>query len=140
MARQKAETTATTGLGLSRDTLLRAALAGGVLLLGVGLVAWMGGERKEAPMEPYRRLGSTAGPIALQHDLQARFPSGTPIVPVIRHLEGEGFGCAPQGVAWRCTYAAPRAETRRIWRAEVTLTVDRDATSAIAVRFLAEVR
>ncbi|MDO9711333.1 hypothetical protein [Paracraurococcus lichenis] len=141
MARERADTTATTGLGLSRGTLLRAALAGGVLLAAVGGIAWLGGERKAAgPLETYRRLGSTAGAAALERDLRAQFPTGTPAAPLIRHLESQGFACSPQGAAWRCTHAAPGAETGRIWRAEVTIAVERETVSGVTARFSDAIR
>lgn len=140
MARRDTQTTATTGLGLQPETLWRGALVGIVLLAALAGIAWLASDRAPAsPLDSYRRMGGTAGAAALQRDLLAEFPPGTPAVPVVRRLEGMGFTCLPAGEGWRCGHAAP-SEGRRLFRTEVTLDLAGGATTGIRARMFEDTR
>jgi hypothetical protein len=134
MARQMAETSATTGLGLQRETLVRGGLVGLLLVLAVGGIAWLGADpAPPSPLEGYRRMGPAAGGAALQRDLLREFPPGTPPAPLVRRLEGMGFACLSGEEGWRCTHAAP-GEDRRVWRAELVLGLEDGALARLAAR------
>ena len=140
MAREEQPAAATTGAGLQPGTLLRGGLAGAILVAAVGLVAWLGMDsRPDLPLDPYRRMGVTAGAAALQRDLLAEFPPGTPPARLVRKLEGMGLTCRPAATGWDCLQAA-QGEGRRIWQAEVTVGLAAGAISLVAARFKEETR
>jgi hypothetical protein len=125
---------------LQKGTLSRGAIAGGIVLLVLGGIAWMrSDERPDSPLDAYRRMGLTAGPGRLQRDLLAAFPPGTDPSPVVRRLEGLGFTCNPAEARWSCL-RAERSEGRSVWRAEVVLGLKDGALDGLEAQFREEAR
>ena len=125
---------------LQAGTLSRAAIAGAFVLLALGAVAWLrSDDRPEQPLDPYRRMGLTAGPAALERDLLAEFPTGGAPAPVVRRLEAMGFACRPADEAWQCLHEA-RGEGRSTWQAEVTLSQTEEAVTGLTAQFRTETR
>jgi len=125
---------------LQPGTLSRGAIAGAVVLLLLGGVAWMrSDDRPDQPLDLYRRMGLTAGPRALERALETEFPPGGPPEPVVRRLEGKGFTCRPAEAGWQCLHEA-RAEGRQVWLAEVTLGLTEEALTGLAAQFRTETR
>ncbi|TCZ56308.1 hypothetical protein [Roseicella aquatilis] len=139
MAREQG-TSATRGSGLEPGTLRRGGLAALLLACVVAGIAWFAFDRRQdSPIEAYLRQGPAAGAAALQADLLAASPPGTPPAPAVQRLEGLGFACIRLEEAWRCTRAEP-GEGRRIRRAEAVIALDREVTRSVAVRFAEEAR
>ncbi len=125
---------------LQPGTLPRGAFAGAIVLLALGGIAWLSSDdRPDTPLEPYRRMGLTAGPLALQRDLLAAFPPGSAAAPVVRRLEAMGFTCRPAESGWQCLHEA-HGEGRRTWQAEVTLSLTEEAVTGLAAQFRTETR
>lgn len=107
---------------LQAGTLPRAAVTGAAILGVVGVIAWLGFSREsEAPLERYLRLGPDGAAAALRRDLGAEFPTGAPIAPLIRRLEGMGLGCAigeTGRTVWTCSIAV-RADRLRATQVQV---------------------
>ncbi|MFC7473705.1 hypothetical protein ACFQS7_05035 [Dankookia sp. GCM10030260] len=140
MARQEEDTGPVRGPLMQRGTLSRGAIAGGIVLLLLGGLAWMrADDRPDSPLDHYRRMGLTAGPLALQRDLLAEFPPGTDPSPVVRRLEGLGFTCRPAEARWSCL-RVERGEGRSVWQAEVALGLKDGALDGLEARFAEEIR
>jgi hypothetical protein len=133
MARQEEPAPATTGTGLQGGTLLRGAVAGGVVALAIGAFAWLNADdRPASPLQPYWRLGQEGGAAALRRNLLADVPLGAPPAPLVLRLEGMGFTCRPAEAGWQCRHLAP-GEGRRVWRATVELGLAGGVLAQLAV-------
>lgn len=120
---------------MQKGTLSRGAVAGGLLLVLLGALAWMRADDRPArPLDPYRRMGLVAGPAALQRDLLAEYPLGTALPPLLRRLDGLGFACTPGEAGWTCL-RAEHGEGRRVWEAEVVLGPRDGALARLEARF-----
>lgn len=112
------------GTAVQQGTLPRAALVGAGILGVVAILAWFGfSGNATPPMDHYLRQGPAAAAAALKRDLQAEFPSGSQVTPLIRKLEGLGMGCSLSSEAstqWDCSLTV-RVETRRSLQLRATI-------------------
>lgn len=112
------------GMAVQQGTLPRAAIVGAGILGVVAIIAWFGfSGNATPPMDHYLRQGPAGAAAALKRDLQAEFPAGSQVSPLIRKLEGLGMGCtlAPESRAqWDCSLTV-RAEARRSLQLRATI-------------------
>lgn len=112
------------GLAVQPGTLPRAAIVGAGILGAVAIVAAFGFSRDATPpIDAYLRQGPAGAAAALKRDLQAEFPSGSQVAPLIRKLEGLGMGCslaAESRAQWDCALSV-RAEARRSLQLRATI-------------------
>ncbi len=94
------------GFGWEPGTMRKAALVGGALAALLGAGAWFLTEPSaKGPLAPYARLGVPAGAVALQRDLGASFPLGSPVSPLLQRLQALGLRCTPPAngpASWLC--------------------------------------
>jgi hypothetical protein len=112
------------GTAVQQGTLPRAALVCAGILGVVAILAWLGFSRNATPpMDHYLRQGPAAAAAALKRDLQAEFPSGSQVTPLIRKLEGLGMRCtlaSESRAQWECSFTV-RAEARRSLQLRATI-------------------
>ena len=112
------------GMAVQPGTLPRAALVGAGILGLLAIVAWFGfSGNATPPMDRYLRQGPAGAAAALKRDLQAEFPSGSQVAPLIRRLEGLGMSCGLSSEArasWDCSLTV-RAEARRSLQLRATI-------------------
>ena len=112
------------GLAVQEGTLPRAMILGAGILALVGVAAWFGFTRDVTPpLDAYLRRGPEGAAMTLRRDLQAEFPSGSQVSPLIRRLEGLGLACtlaAESRAQWDCAIMV-RTEARRSLQLRVTI-------------------
>ncbi len=116
----------------------KAALVGAVLLALLGMGAWLLHEpTAKGPLAGYARLGSSAGATAMQRDLLAEFPPGSPLPPLVQRLAAQGLRCAPSEGAigtLRCTARLQAREHQQL-HVQVVIWATNDRAMSLSVNF-----
>ena len=121
-------------MSMQQGTLPRAAIFGAGIFGVVATIAWFGfSQEATPPFDAYLRQGPAGAAAALKRDLQAEFPSGSQVSPLIRRLEGLGMGCSLASEAraqWDCSLTV-RVEARRSLQLRATIGTIGDKVLAI---------
>ncbi len=126
--------TSYSGLAVQEGTLSRAAILGAGILAVVAVIAWFGFSRDATPpLDSYLRRGPAGAATALKRDLQAEFPSGPPVTPLVQRLKELGMACsqvAESRAQWDCAIMT-RVEPRRSLQLRVTIATLGDRITAL---------
>ncbi len=126
------------GFGWEPGTMRKASLVGGVLLGLLGLVTWALHEpAAKGPLAGYARLGVPAGAEAMQRDLLAGFPPGSPVQPLVQRLDQQGLRCGPPAGALgnlECTARLQAREHRQLL-VQVVVWATNDRLVSLSVGF-----
>jgi len=126
------------GVGWEPGTMRKAALVAAVLLALLGLGTWgLHEPAAKGPLEAYARLGANAGAEALQRDLLAGFPPGTPLPPLVQRLERQGMRCGPPEGSLGNLHCTARLQARehQQLRVEVAIWATNDRVVSLTVGF-----